>query len=285
VYFQFQWKDPDASFHRYPLVKTESGWKVLQTAFANADENVYYEDKLSMYVTTVKNGSCAATCHLGSGPYSAKGEKHGLHYTANGETGDIWHWKSVRTNFTGLPSGEPGFADDMYFGPPTPVKAGERYTGGYYADPDKGGGYAYNFTKLDPKKGLSDTYVVPKFLPPAGAVHTNPDPASSQHGRTWWIQKAEAVPYTKEADTYPVGTVIPNIVVSPFTGDRADVRAKGEWKDGRWTLETRRALDTGSKYDVAFVPGEPVYITIAGYNRSQTRHSEHIKPVRVMLQP
>jgi hypothetical protein len=284
VYFQFQWDDPDASFKRYPLVKTEGGWKVLQTAFAQADENVYYEDKLSMYVTTVKNGSCAASCHLGSGPHSAKGEKHGLHYTA-GEIGDIWHWKSVRTNFTGDLTGEPGFVDDMYFGPATPVKPGERYTGGYYADPDKGGAYAYNFVKLDPKKSLADTYVLPKFLPPANAVHTNPAPATNEHGRTWWIHKAEAVPYTKEADTHPVGTLIPNIVIAPLTGDRADVRAKGEWKDGRWTLETRRVLDTGSKYDVAFVPGQPVYITVASYNRAQTRHSEHIKPVRVTLEP
>ena len=63
------------------------------------------------------------------------------------------------------------------------------------------------------------------------------------------------------------------------------MRAKGAWKDGRWTLETRRVLDTGSKYDVAFVPGKPVYITVSTYNRAQSRHSEHIKPVRVMLQP
>ncbi len=139
--------------------------------------------------------------------------------------------------------------------------------------------------KLDAKKRLEDTYVVPKFLPPAHAVHTNQDPSRSEHERTWWIHKAEAIPYTKEADVYPVGTVIPNIVIAPLTGDRADVRAKGEWKAGRWTLETRRVLDTGSKYDVAFVPGEPVYITVAGYNRTQTRHSEHIKPIRVVLEP
>jgi thiosulfate reductase cytochrome b subunit len=284
VYFQFQWIDPDVSYKRYPLVKTEGGWKVLQTAFANADENVYYEDKLSMYVTNVKNGSCATTCHLGVGPSSEKNEKHGLHYTA-GETGDVWHWKSVRTDPVGIRTGEPGWADDMYFGPRTPVKPGERYTGGYYADPDKGGAYAYNFVKLDPKKSLADTYVVPKFLPPSGAVHTNPAPATSEHGRTWWIHESHAVPYAKEADTYPVGTLIPNIVIAPLTGDRGDVRAKGEWRDGRWTLETRRVLDTGSKYDVAFVPGEPVYITVATYNRSQTRHSEHIKPVRVVLEP
>ncbi|MBM3217682.1 MAG: hypothetical protein FJZ38_03210 [Candidatus Rokubacteria bacterium] len=109
--------------------------------------------------------------------------------------------------------------------------------------------------------------------------------ARRSYGRIWWIHKAEAIPYTKEADTFPVGTLIPNIVIGPLTGDRGHVRGKAQWKDGRWTLETRRALDTASKYDVPFVPGEPVYITVALYNRVQTRHSEHIKPVRVVLQP
>ncbi len=284
VYFQFQWNDPDVSYKRYPLVKTDQGWKVLQTAFANADENHYYEDKLSMYVTKVANGSCASTCHLGVGPSAEKNEKHGLHYTAKGEYGDIWHWKSVRTNPVGAPLGEPGYVDDQYFGPRTPVKPGERYTGGYYGDPDEGGGYAYNFTKLDPKKPLNETLVVPKFLPPTGPVTTNPAAATSEQGRTWWIHKSEAIPYSAEADTYPVGSLIPNIVISPLTGDRGDVRGKAEWKDGRWTLETRRVLDTGSKYDVAFVPGEAVYVTVATYNRTQTRHGEHIKPVRVVLE-
>jgi len=286
IYFQFQWDDPDVSYKRYPLLKTEGGWKVLQTAFERADENVYYEDKLSMYITKVRNGSCASTCHLGVGPSAERGEKHGLHYTA-GEVGDVWHWKSVRSNAMGELTGEPGFMDDQYLGPttPRPTNPKERYTGGYYADPDKGGGYAYNFVKLDPDKPVGETYVLPKFLPPPHVVHTDPTPNTSEQGRTWWIHKAQAIPYTKEADTYPVGTIIPNIVLAPFTGDRADIRAKGAWHEGRWTLEARRRLDTGSPYDVAFVPGEPVYITVATYNRTQTRHGEHITPVRVMVQP
>jgi len=53
IYFLFAWDDPDASYKRYPLQKTEKGWKVLQTAFERADENIYYEDKLSMYITDV----------------------------------------------------------------------------------------------------------------------------------------------------------------------------------------------------------------------------------------
>jgi thiosulfate reductase cytochrome b subunit len=285
VYFQFQWDDPDVSSKRWPLMKTEGGWKVLQTAFEAADENVYYEDKLAMYITDVPNGSCAETCHLGVGPYSARGQKHGLHYT-RGEVGDLWHWKSVRTNPMGAATGQPGFIDDQHFRGPDPVPADltTRYTGGYYADPGRGG-YDYNFQKVDPYKPLAQTYVLPLFLPRANGIAPNADPATSEHGVTWWIERASAIPYTKAADTYPVGTLIPNVVIDAPEGDRADVRARAAWRQGRWTLEAHRILDTKSPYDIAFALGKPVYITIATYNRTETRHSEHIRPVRVVLEP
>lgn len=290
VYFQFQWDDPDVSYKRFPLVKTEGGWKVLQTAFANADENVFYEDKLSIYFTDVMNGSCADTCHLGVGPYSAKGEKHGVHYTSRGEVGDVWHWKSVRTNPMGALTGEPGFMDDQHFRSPDPLPEGppkERYSAGYHADPKTGGGYTYNFERLQPDKPLTETYVRPKMLPPVDVALPKPDanPATSEQGVQWWIHQAAGRPYTPEADTYPVGTMLPNIIIEPFQGDRADVRAQGAWRDGRWTVEVRRIFDTQSKFDIAFVPGKPLYMTIATYNRTQTRHGEHIVPVRLLLQP
>lgn len=287
IYFLFQWDDPDASFKRFPLQKTEKGWKVLQTAFDRADENVYYEDKLSAYLTDVPNGSCAATCHLGVGPHAAKGEKHGVHYT-NGEVGDVWHWKAIRTNPMGIATGEPGFMDDQHFRGPDPIpaqlKPGERYMGGYYADPSPGGGYAYNFEKLDPTKPLAETFVRPKMLPARRAVILSADPTESDHDATWWIDKAQGIPYTAAADTYPVGALIPNIILEPFQGDRAHIRAQASWRMGRWTLETRRALDTKSKYDVAFSLDRPVYLSVAIYNRTQTRHGEHIRPVRVVLE-
>jgi Ethylbenzene dehydrogenase/Prokaryotic cytochrome b561 len=285
IYFQFQWDDANASYKRWPLIKTENGWKVLQTAFETWDENAYYEDKLSVYITDVRNGSCADTCHMGVGPYSARGEKHGLHYT-RGEVGDLWQWKAVRTNPMGAPTVDTGFVDDMHFrGPdPVPAKLTKRYTAGYYEDPG-GGGYALNFEKLDPGKPLSQTLVRPLFLPPSNGIAPNPDPSTSEHGVTWWIHRATGIPYTASADTYPVGTLIPNIVIAPFTGDRADIRGQAVWRQGRWTLETRRVLDTKSRYDVAFVPGKPVYITVATYNHTETRHTEHIRPVRVVLDP
>jgi hypothetical protein len=286
IYFQWQWDDPDASYKRYPLLKTENGWKVLQTAFEAADENLYYEDKLSMYITDVRNGSCADTCHMGVGPHAARGEKHGLHYT-KGEIADLWHWKAVRTNPMGAEKNEPGFMDDQHVRGPDPVLNDftKRYTAGYYNDPGRGWGYQYNFEKVDPYKRLAQTYVRPLFLPATNGLGANTDPRTSNEGETWWIQRAKAIPYSEEADTFPVGSLIPNIVLEPLKGDQADVRAKAEWRQGRWTLEAHRALDTGSPFDVAFAPGKPVYITIAAYNRTQTRHSEHIRPVRVELEP
>jgi hypothetical protein len=287
IYFLFQWDDPEASYKRYPLQKTEKGWKVLGTGFERADENVYYEDKLSMYITDVKNRGCADTCHLGVGPQAEKNEKHGLHYT-QGEVGDVWHWKAIRSNPMGIPRGEPGYADDMHFkgpDPPSATKPGDRYTGGYYPDPQPGGGYEYNFVKLDPKKPLAETYVRPKMLPAQFPVILNADPTESVQDTAWWIHKTNGIPYTPEADTYPVGALIPNILLEPFQGDRADVRAQAKWRAGHWTLEMRRVLDTKSPFDVAFSTERPVYISVAAYNRTQTRHSEHIRPVRVVLQP
>ena len=287
VYFLFQWDDPEVSYKRYPLYKTEHGWKVLQTAFERADENLYYEDKLSVYFTNVTNGSCADTCHLGVGPYSKKGEKHGLHYT-RGEVGDVWHWKAVRTDPMGLATGEPGFMDDQHFKAPDPMPTEypkQRYSGGYHADPKTAGGYDYNFEKLDPSKPLAETYVRPKMLPATVHIAPNPDPTTHDLAETWWIHKSQGMQYTAEADTYPVGTLIPNIIIAPFQGDRADVRAKASWQQGRWSLEVRRVLDTKSAFDVPFVIDKPVYLTVATYNRTQTRHGEHITPIKVMLQP
>jgi thiosulfate reductase cytochrome b subunit len=288
IYFLFQWDDPDVSLKRFPLQKTAQGWKVLQTAFDRADESVFYEDKLSVYLTDVPKRGCAATCHLGVGPHAARGEKHGVHYTS-GEVGDVWHWKAVRTAPMGAPAGEPGYLDDQHFRGPDPVpvtlKPGERYTGGYHADPQPGGGYAYNFEKLDPRKPLAETFVRPKMLPARPMILRSADASESDHDAVWWLHKAQAIPYTPAADTYPVGALLPNIILEPFQGDRADVRGQAEWRVGRWTLEVRRVLDTRSKFDVAFSPDRPVYLSVAPYNRTQVQHGEHIRPVRVVLQP
>jgi cytochrome b subunit of formate dehydrogenase len=311
VYFLFQWQDQDVSYKRFPLRKTVDGWEVLQTAFDTWDENTFYEDKLAVYITGARNGNCAATCHLGVGPHASKGDKHGVHYTTDGTIGDVWHWKSVRTNNM-AGDDKPGYTDDQYFGPSTPIptelKPDQRYTGGYEADPKTGGGYRYNFIKLASKSpsagnhsqdsklsfagaqsyiGGADFprhFVQPVKLPAKLDIKPDSNPATTEQGATWWIHDSQGIPYEDDLDKYPVGTLIPNILVEPIQGDRGDVRAKGQWHQGWWTLEVRRALDTGSRYDVPFTFDKPVYISVAAFNRTQTRHSEHIRPLQVVLE-
>ena len=57
--------------------------------------------------------------------------------------------------------------------------------------------------------------------------------------------------------------------------------AVGDWKDGHWTLEVRRALDTRSSYDVPISDG--VYLWVSVFDHTQTRHSWHVRPLRLRL--
>jgi hypothetical protein len=79
------------------------------------------------------------------------------------------------------------------------------------------------------------------------------------------IISAEGVEYylqrigDKGRAAYKISVPIENIgeIVSQFefqqpSKSRADVRAKGKWRDGMWTVEFSRALDTGNDDDISF---------------------------------
>jgi hypothetical protein len=72
------------------------------------------------------------------------------------------------------------------------------------------------------------------------------------------------------------------MVRRPIEGDRADVAAVGRWSDGLWRLEMKRALDTGSTYDVAL--GDGTYLWVAVFDHTQTRHSWHMRPLRLRME-
>ena len=75
---------------------------------------------------------------------------------------------------------------------------------------------------------------------------------------------------------------MPSVVVTkPFEGDRGDVAAVARWDKGVWHLEIARALDTGSEYDVPI--GNDVFLWVAVFDHTQTRHSLHLHPARLVL--
>ncbi len=281
LYALFEWPDATRSQKHLPLVKTAQGWKVAQSAYGNNDENDYYEDKFAVMLARSPELAGAGSSHLGPQPLADKPAvpfARGLHYTTDGSIADVWHWKSVRSGNAAMHQ-----IDDNYFGPPLPAEPGKRYTGGYTQDPKTGGGFRMNWEKYD------DDTVKPLRLPKDPALlarlgHVDLDPNKSDDGE-FWLALEDTIPYSAEADTYPVGTVLPSVLVEgPFSGDRGDVLAVGRWRDGVWRLEVSRKLDTGSEYDTALKPGEPVYLWVSVFDHLQTRHSQHLHPLRLVME-
>ncbi len=278
AYFLFKWQDATRSQKHIPLQKTAEGWKLLNTNYYNNDENHYYEDKFAVMIaeSPVAGGN---TVRLGTKPFADKpGPSNGLglHAATDGSLADVWHWKSVR-------SGAINQFDDNYFGALMDVKPG-RYTGGYAQDPKTGGGFEQIFEKI------KDTpYVKLKSLPKNLAAQQalmgvfNPDPNVSDMGQ-FSMARADVQPYSAEADAaIPVGTVIPSIVYdTPFTGDRGDVSAHAIWKDGWWTIEASRKLDTGSKFDQPIATGNYMWVSVFDHN--QVRHTRHAIPMKFKIQ-
>ncbi|WP_227369771.1 ethylbenzene dehydrogenase-related protein [Halomonas sp. M20] len=279
LYTLFEWPDSTRSRKHLPLQKTEQGWQVLQSQYGINDENDYYEDKFGVMFATSSAIAGAGTSHLGPKPLANKpapANGRGLHYTTDDSLVDVWHWKSVRT-------GAVGQIDDNYFGPPMePNPEKDRYTGGYTQDPKTGGGYTSNWESFDTE------FVTPKRLPKdpgliEGLQSASLDPETSDEGQ-FWMAMDDTIPYSKEADTYPVGTIMPSVLHDgPTQGDRGQVHSAAKWHDGRWTLEAERKLDTGSKFDAALSQDTPLYMWVAVFDHTQTRHSQHLHPVRMIM--
>ncbi|RWO20079.1 ethylbenzene dehydrogenase-related protein [Mesorhizobium sp.] len=282
AYFMFTWPDSTRSQKHLPIVKTADGWRVLEKNYSRQDEDDYYEDKFG--VMLAKSGQVSGgSTHLGRQPIAgAPGSpnERGLHYTTDGSMVDVWHWKSVRT-------GGMGMIDDNYFGAPIPpteeqLAGKKRYTGGYTQDPHTKGGFIQNWKKLE--GGLVQPLHLPAHKDTLKRMEPiKLDPTASDEG-TWWLPLAETQPYTPEADaTLPVGTVLPSAVIdAPFEGDRGDVLAVGYWQDGEWRLEVRRKLITNSKFDQPIATG--TYLWVAAFDHSQTRHTRHLRPLRLELE-
>ena len=278
----FEWPDSTRSQKHLPLVKTEQGWTVMQREFGIQDEDDFYEDKFGVMLAYSAQLAGAGSTHLGDRPLSDKpgpAGGRGLHYTTDGSIVDVWHWKSVRSGSTAMNQ-----IDDNHFGPPLePNPKKKRYTGGYTQDPKSGGGFKMNWESfgegvIRPLRLPADPSSLDRFA----AVDPNPDVGDEV---ALWLPMAETVPYSEELDDYPVGTIMPSVLVEgPFEGDRGDVRAVARWNDGWWRMEVQRRLDTGSAFDVALVEGRPVYLWVAAFDHAQTRHSQHLHPVELVLE-
>ncbi|MDO8727584.1 MAG: ethylbenzene dehydrogenase-related protein [Candidatus Methanoperedens sp.] len=245
VYFLATWNDPTESLRRLPWQKQANGsWKQLNTPDAKlGGENTYYEDKFAQIwninTPAFEASGCFSVCHPGE---NADVKDFGNKYTSNpGEMADIWHMKLVRTN----PSGylDEQYLDSTRFNITTAADAGR------HSDP---GGSPYSDNINAAKKAPNYT-------------------SADQPAPPYWILDDQKQPFK---DTYKANDEIAGIVVKPPTGDRADIKGKAIYKDGTWTLEYGRKINTGSQYDVQFADMKKEYsFGTAIFDNAQTRHS------------
>ena len=76
--------------------------------------------------------------------------------------------------------------------------------------------------------------------------------------------------YTKiELPEKKGAAVLPQFPSQKPAGSAADVQAKGEYANGKWTVEFRRKLSTGNKDDTAFAAGKNYGIAVATFDKSE----------------
>jgi hypothetical protein len=292
IYFAFRWEDPSRSVRRLPLIKKADGWHHLGNNPYSDDVTTFYEDKFSVVFSPSSAFGSGGVAHFGNKPLSDQpGSRNGrgLHYT-DGSLVDMWQWKPSRGGLLGK-------LDDQYIGPPrdpTPDEASRvaRYQGGYWGDPGNAY-YSYNFAALRPEEYHGQSIAIKRLPKDYLAMSKkmgrwDPDPdASVDEGSHWWMLEEESIPYSSELDAkIPAGTIIPGVmIIGNYEGDRADVSGSARWRDGHWTLIASRDMITRSKYDQDFAPDRKLYMWVAVFDHTQTRHTRHPRPVRIVVEP
>jgi Ethylbenzene dehydrogenase len=251
-YMLVQYDDPTESRRRFPYQKQADGsWKKLRDPKdKGGDDNVYYEDKIALIWNignSIKNFGqmgCMAACHMGEA-----GKPYGNKYTATeGELGDIWHLKSIRTGYIGQ-------VDDQYLDH-TRYDKDKSPEAGRKSDAKTGGGY----TDIKLVNGK------PEFM------HKSGTPVNK--GGTYYLKEEDKVPF--DDSKFQTGDEVASILVAPFAGDRGDIAAAIKWNNGKWTAVISRKLVTGSKTDVQFDNLDRTYeFGLAAFDNAQVRHAVH----------
>ncbi len=189
---------------------------------------------------------CTAACHK-------QDKKVTLMTNGPSERMDVWHWKAQRSNPV-------GYTDDQWLGHELKKDGDEELARGN--DAKTAGGYSDNWDK-EAKR--------PKYAFKEG---DKPGPV---------LLKKDAVEIKDQK--FKVGDRLPREVLEKPTGSRGDIEAKAVWDKGRWTLEMRRARDTGDKEnDVQLTdPGRSYYFGISVHDNEGDDQHSHTGPTVLKL--
>jgi hypothetical protein len=157
---------------------------------------------------------------------------------------DLWYWMAQRTNPT-------GYGDNWTMGAEPALVEGQKT--GRRPDVPAGGPFEPNW---------DDVARRPKFTFKPGV---KPGPV---------LQKTDAVPLGPARPK--AGDRLPREVLGAPSGPRAAIEARGAWERGQWTVELRRALETGSPDDVQLTGPGPFYFAVSIHDDAEKDEHAHM---------
>jgi len=193
------------------------------------------EDRLFFFFDMGENGSEGANCAV---MCHTGGDQEGM-WTSVGKV-DQWHWKAART--APINHADDKYIDNIYEGLGDGGQHGDAKTIGLYNDNELNDMPKYTGP-------LTDGFLIL----PAGS--TDPD--------------AYFTAFDSATDT---GTQRGYWLNENADGSRADVAAYSNYSNGTWTVEFKRALDTGNTDDVTFGSGT-IEVTMAITDNAGGDHS------------
>jgi len=256
IFLQSQWNDSTFSILRGGgswLWNDTGDGKWDHTTGGSEDRIAYQWD---MNATDFDTQGCMIKCHVSEGK---------AYLDTPGERTDMWHMKAARSlgaigsNQVGTPTivdyqpteGEfylMGYADDKYV---TYAEEPFEEDGGRHGD---GGSSTYGrnrnaskgspkYIEKDPDDWL-DAMILNQYEIDAGETYVaDPDDAGNY----------DAQNVNDAWDNYvTLDAAVPERILRAPSGSRGDVLQSGGWKDGIWTVESMRLLETGNDDDVQF---------------------------------
>ncbi len=250
VYMLLEWADETMSIDKKMWSLDGSEWS--QTG--NEDRFAILwniDDSIAQFNTA----GCTVVCHTKMSTNSAA------------EFGDMWHWKAARSNPV-------GYVDDKYLN-----NTGDADDGGRHGD---GGDSTYSDNKDEDGNGAPD-YAWASTAPSAPS-------AVSVDLAERFLLKDEELAYSATnpltGASWAPGDTVPGYRLREPGGSRSDVEAYGVWANGVWTVEVKRALDTGAnalkegeKVDQVFDLTETYHFGLAIMDDTGSGHSVSAAPI------
>ena len=243
IFFRYEWPDKDKSMNKHRWRFSGGKWTQIE-----GDEDhigmVFEINRINKFATK----GCTVFCHN----QSKNDEEWYYAVDSPKEKADMWHWRSVRSNPV-------GFAQDAYVttNPSKKPEEGRKLDAGSEKTKD-------NMTKDESKPAYMQDPAKPPTSP--GSLLAN-----------------EAVEI-KDYSIFKEGDEIPGFVLdTSWQGSLSDVKAKGVWENGKWTVTMSRKLNTGHDDDLQFNTRKQYPFGMAIFDDADEQNSCNSEPLKLVF--